>query len=165
MASRIRIKMGALEVEYEGEEDYLRDGLLDFLKSLTGIVENSEFPVSGGEGDEDNGTSKPVAAQTADTPRLAPASIAAKLQSKSGPDLIIAAAAHLKFVQGLDRFSRVQIRDTMKAASGYYKKSMNNNLSSSLRRLVKNKKLNDLGNDSYSLSKSTENELRAKIAV
>jgi len=96
---------------------------------------------------------------------LAPGTIAAKLNSKTGSDLVLAAAAYLKFTQGLDNFTRQQILEAMKEATGYYKGSMSNNLTKNLKSLVENSRLNGLANGKYSLTAQTEKELRVKIAA
>ena len=165
MASRIRIKIGALEVEYEGEEDYLKDGLLDFLKSVVDLAEVSEFTDFSGEGQGEEGDSQPPIPQPKGISHLAPETIAAKLNTKTGSDLVLAAAAYLKFTQGLGNFTRQQILEAMKEATGYYKGSMSNNLTRYLGSLVKRGRLNALANGKYSISAPTEKELRANIAI
>jgi endoglucanase Acf2 len=68
------------------------------------------------------------------------AAIAGQLSVKTGPDLIIAAAAKLTLVDGKDTFSRDELIAAMKTATSYYKKSDVNNLSSYLNTHFDNKR-------------------------
>jgi hypothetical protein len=159
--SKIRIKMGSTEVEYEGSETFLKEELLSLLSELLRLqkenanitgsqfnLPNSGSNISGSQGSI-QGTTK---------------TIAAKLACNSGPDLVIAAAAHLTFVAGSHTFSRQNILDEMKTASGHYKKNFSNNLTSYLQNLVKADKLFESAKDAYSLSDTSKRELEAKLA-
>ena len=95
---------------------------------------------------------------------LSTSSIAARLGSKTGPDLLMAAAAHLSLVKNKTKFSRQEISDEMKGAHSYYKSSMTHNLTKYLRNSVKDKRLNHIAGQEYALTESQRASLEARLA-
>lgn len=160
MTSRIRIKMGPIEVECEGTEDFLKEEFPKLLEKVSNIYASnslhipSETVLPG----TDSSISKPGAVQ------FSTATIAAKINCSSGPDLIIAASAHLTFVKGMNTFSRKQILDEIRTATAYYKKSYSKNLSSYLHRLVAKGELVESGSGQYALSAPTRSRLEKQLA-
>ena len=90
--------------------------------------------------------------------------IAAHLGASSGPELAMAAAAHLAFVKKQDKFTRREIDAEMKSATTYYKRNMSSNLSSELNALVNGKRLNKIQKDVYAFSANERSVLEAKLA-
>jgi hypothetical protein len=90
-------------------------------------------------------------------------SIAAKLDCKSGPELVMAAAARLTFVLQTATFARQKIIDEMKTASAYYKSTYVSNLSSSLNNLVKDGKLNEPSQGNYALTATSLKDLEQRL--
>jgi hypothetical protein len=90
--------------------------------------------------------------------------IAAHLNANSGPELVIAAAAHLAHVKKKDTFTRQEIHDEMKGATTYYKANMSTNLTKSLNTLVKNKRLNQVTKGMFALSATEKKALEGKLA-
>lgn len=82
MSSKIRIKIGEIEVEYEGTEEFLKKELPELLKTVSELYR----PLNAGGGS----TFVPPS-----NLQLSTANIAAKLDAKTGPDVVIAACAHL----------------------------------------------------------------------
>ena len=80
--------------------------------------------------------------------------IANKLGAKTGPDLVIAAAAHLHFAKDKTKFTRPELLEQMQTATGHYKRSFHNNMSSNLNGLTKSDRLRSFGGGTYSLSKN-----------
>lgn len=157
--SKIKIKLGSIEVEYEGSESFLKEELPSLLSAVSELYSKSH-------------TSKPLATpdlpQNSDTQptgniEATTGSLAAKLQVKSGPDLIIAAAARLTFVSAKDKFSRQEIIDEMKTAPSYNKGTYINNLSRSLNNLIKDGKLNEPSKGNYALTASARKELETRL--
>lgn len=160
MTSKIRIRLGEIEIEYEGDESFLTKE----LPKLLAVV--SELPVKSCASDSPgtdagiggNGTGK------SDVPELTTGSVAAKLSAKSGTDLILAASARLTFVAKKQKFSRQEITKEMKSASAYFKKSYVNNLTKGLNALVKSGKLLEPSSGAFALSAATRESLRARLA-
>jgi hypothetical protein len=151
MTSKIRIKLGAIEVEYEGSEQFLKEELPQLLTAAL-----KEAPAG----------TLPNTTQQADAGILqgTTGTIAAKLVVKQGPDLIIAAAARMTFVLEKSAFSRQEIIDEMKTASAYYKKSYLGNLTPYINTLMKDGKLLEPSTGTYSLSATAQADLKARLA-
>lgn len=164
MTVKLNVKLGQLEFNYEGSEDFLKTELSNILHILSqtklvgGLAENgSSFSTD----------SKPPAdsAPKGNIPiQMTTGSIAAKLSCSSGPDLIIAACAHLLFVLGNETFNRKQILEEMKNASGYYKSSYSGNLSKYIAQLVKASKLIERSRGQYSLHATLRTQLEVQLA-
>jgi len=154
-----------MEVEYEGTDEFIKNDLLKLMSSVSELSKKSDQP-SQGEGEK-----KPKSKAQEDEKRKdaksygTTANIAAKLDCKSGPDLIIAACGYLTFVEGKPSFTRKQIIDQIKPASPYYKASFLANLSSSLNRLRDAGKLNEVSKDVYSLDPSAQKDLKSRLAT
>lgn len=157
MESKIKIKLGPIEVEYEGSESFLKQELPALIKTVTELSKSAGVTLDNIESDHDKGKS--------DTgmPQLSITSIATKISCSSGPDLVLAAAAHLTLVKKLEVFSRKQLLAEMKVASGFYKSSYRDNLTAYLKSLLKDK-LNERSTGQYSLSASARKELGSTLA-
>lgn len=164
MASRLRIKMGHIEFEYEGDAQFDAEAIKDLfshLESLVGVTPVAAF----------ENTSEPVAtSQPNNTGRagegtlnFSPNTIAAKMAVSTGPDLLLAAAAYLQLVTGEDSFKRQDLHNTMKSAKTYYKANMGGNLSKMIAALVSSGRLNELANNEFSLSASELASVRGRL--
>lgn len=154
MESKIRIKLGPIEIEYEGSETFLKQELPDLIKTVTELSKSAEVDTIDVSDKGGAGTGKI---------QLSTTSIAAKLSCSSGPDLITAAAAHLTLVKKAKTFTRKQLTDEMRTASGYFKATYRDNLTSSLKRLLRKDILNEPSTGHYSLTESAQKELGAKL--
>ena len=163
MDSKIKIKIGSIEIEYEGNEGYLKDELPDLIDKLVALKGDDEF-----EKEELNTNEEPKAdSKTSSSTQIQMSSnsIAAKMGVNSGPDLILVACAHLTFVQGKDTFHRSDILNEMKTASNYYKQTHNKNLSQGLKSLVGNDKLIERTKDTFALSANQKKSIKSKLNV
>ncbi len=161
MNSKIRIKMGAIEVEYEGSEAFLREELPAFLAAVSEL-----YAKSGGSTYQLNGNAEEqLQASAVQNPsiEMTTASIASKLGVNSGAQLVLAAAAHLRLVKGMDRFPRKQLTEQMRSASSFFKESYVSNLSKTIQTLMKDDKLNEPSSEVYALTHATEQELRSRL--
>lgn len=159
MTNKIRIRLGEMEVEYEGSEDFIRDALLELVSKVADLCQSTSVA--------SNTIDKPLEQEVEPCSKGLQATtntIAAKMGVNSGPDLIVAAAAQLTIMQGLDSFTRKQLLDEMKKASGYYKKSYCNNLTKYLKTLIKQGVLRETATDTYALDAKKRKELEEKIA-
>jgi len=157
--SKIRIKMGAIELEYEGSESFLKEELPDLLAAVSKL-----------HTDTGGALTSPAPAVTPPGPQrpspslqITTGTIAGRVKCKSGPDLIRAAAARLHFGLGQTSFTRQQILDQMQEAPTYYKATYSKNLTQNLSGLVKGGKLNEISKDTYALTPGALDELRAQI--
>jgi hypothetical protein len=160
MSSKLRLKVGAMEVEYEGTDEFIKSDLrplLEFLGELN-LPEDDRAvtPATPGSGS--------THIHHVNDSSLTTSTIAQKLGVSSGPELVVAALARLSLVQRKDSATRKEILTEMKNAKTYFRKSYSANLGSSLGRLVSDGQLNDVGTNTYSLSKTKRDALEKEIA-
>lgn len=163
--SKIKIKLGAIEVEYEGSESFLKEELPALLSAVSDLYQRSQSTLPPGASSA-SGAAPASVGENPDRPRLqaTTGSIAARLQVKSGSELIMAAAARLSFVEGMSSFSRQRITEEMKTATAYFKPGYVNNLSKYLHSLVKDGKLNEPSQGNFALTASSLKELEPRVA-
>jgi len=156
---KIHIKVGNLEIGYEGSEEYIKNDLLstvEKVKDMFGIEDIPQTPIQ-------------TNMQTPQQPPIGQlkgtvTNVAAKLGVKTGPDLVLASALHLTSVEGCDSFTRKQLLTDMKNASGYYQQTYSKNLSQYIGRLLKKDKLNEVAKDTYSLPIKVRIEMESRLA-
>ena len=159
MATKLRVKLGAIELDYEGEEQFLKDEIGVLLEGIARLHKEAgrSLPAldaaGDGPGDDD--------AKTVGTT----ASIAARLDVKDGAALILAACAHLTFVGKKSVIARKTLLDEMQSAAAYYKESYRKNLSSYLRSLMAQNKLNEPTRGNYALTAPEAAALRGKLGI
>jgi hypothetical protein len=156
--SKIRIRMGRTEVEYEGSEEFIRSELPDLLAVISEIIHRGRHA----EPEEEEQTQ--VGEERRTTNPGTTASIAAKLKCNSAPDLALAAGARLVFGLKQEAFSRQVLLQEMQSARSYYKQTMSGNLSKTLEGLVKTGKLNEVSTDTYSLAQAERSRIEAILA-
>ena len=158
--SKIKLKVGKVEIEFEGSESYLREQLPSLVELLCSYAPEEAHDLEVEEDDvlpESKDPAKKKFELTTNT-------IAAKLNVNSGPDLVLAACAHLSLVKGADTFHRKNILAEMKLASNYYKKTHGKNLSQSLKALIRADKVIESAQDVYALDASTKKTLETKLS-
>lgn len=161
MTSKIKVRVGLLEIEYEGDNPIPTDVIKDIASHLRGLngthlhdtQETSDHGLAGSQ-------PKPRLATTA----LHTNTIASKLGSKGAAELAIAAAAHLQLSEGKASFSRQELLDDMKSANNFYTKFMASNLSGTLKSLVNSQRINQISENSYSMSASELTIVESKLA-
>lgn len=158
--SKIRIKLGAIEVEYEGNEEFLKKELPDLIAAVSKLHSDS-----GGRFDEaDSPAPKTKSKTQSGSFEGTTATIAAKLGSESGGELIVAAAAQLTLVEGMDDFSTKDLRAACRKGKNLWKKSYANNFAIYLANLVKAGALNEVREDVYALDAKKKKEVETALA-
>jgi hypothetical protein len=110
--SKVAVRYGTIEFEFEGSEDFIKEGLLDLISDAMEL-----------------GNTNP--ASDVSSQRMSPGqplnisvkTMSAKLGNSTGSDLARAAAAYLTLVQNRETFSQAEILNAMKSAVGIYKRS------------------------------------------
>lgn len=157
--SKIQIKVGIVEFSGEGNQDWLSKQLDKILEKIPELSRfNITFPQNPSPQNNGNGGNN-----NARQLSLSLLNIAGKLNSKSGGELAIAAAAFLHFIENKASFSREDLSATMKKATGFYKDSYLNNLTTILVRLEKNGTFNKSSN-LYSIQATKVTELDAILS-
>ncbi|MBY5779738.1 hypothetical protein HFN59_21950 [Rhizobium leguminosarum] len=164
VAGKLKIKAGPVEFEYEGETEFgIEDikELFSHIETLFKVPSLREVPDAHSASD-DVGSPVPSGKVSILQP-LHISTIAAKLGVKSGPELIIAAAAALQIYGGKERFTRQELHDVMKQAPKHYNTNMSGNLGKNVNNLVGNK-LNEVAAGVFSLTASEHSSLEARLA-
>jgi hypothetical protein len=150
--AKLSIKLGALEVVYEGHQTFIESGLMDIVERLASMEIQDVVPTSNNsqgahaEGADGTNTATPNA-----TTRLSTTDFAVKMSAKSGSDLVMAAAAYLHHTRGSEDFRRSDLLTAMRGAKAFYKTSYGSNLSKSLEMLTKSGRLQNPGSETYAL--------------
>ena len=158
--SKIRIKMGEIEVDYEGSEEFLGKELPQFLEGVSKLYQELHplMPAVSITSHKDGEKSKKM--QVLGTT----ATVAAKLNCNTGTDLLVAAAARLTFGLGRESFTRKELLTEAQTAKSYYNENVGKNLSNYLQNLVKNDKLNEISSDTYALTAKERQRLDTNLA-
>ncbi|MFI5252019.1 MAG: hypothetical protein ACHQQQ_06245 [Bacteroidota bacterium] len=152
MSSKIKIKIGEIEVDYEGEEKFLINELPNLLKALSELHKSSPNPTF----DEQSAYASNI--------KLSINNVALKLRVKTGPELIMAACAHLEIVQGRTQYDQKAILNEMKTAKGLFKQTYAKHLAKYIRILVKNDLLTEPATGKYSIHHEKVAGLKAKLS-
>ena len=162
MTSKIRIKMGAIEVDYEGSEDFLKRELLTLIESVVNLQKEMRGSVAEpdllSEGDVGGVAGGATLSGTT-------ATIAAKLGGDSGGDLIMAGAAQLTFVERKDEFTTKELRVACRGAKNLWKKTYQNNFTNYLNVLVKEHALIEVRTGVYALHAKKKQALEAALVA
>lgn len=161
MTSKIRIRIGDVEVEYEGPEDFLRKELRELLSGVLELHREQkdfqETTTPSRTKTQNGGGSTGSVEGTTNT-------LAAKLSVLSGTGLIIAACARLTLGLGHDTFTRSALLKETQTASSYYKKTYSNNFSQYLKTFVTDNRLRELSKDIFALSAGELQKLKTQLA-
>jgi hypothetical protein len=160
MPSKLRIKVGSFEIEYEGDDAFIKDQLPSLLVTL------QEFRTPDEEEQEETSTPNETTSKSngQHNSQTSTNTVAQKLGAKSGSDLLTAAAVRLGIVLNNPTFTRKDAHTEMKSATSFYKKSFANNLDNYFKTLLDNGTLLLQADSSYSLSQAKRQELEKKIA-
>ena len=183
MATRIRVRKGDMEVEYEGSEQFLRTELSSLLQAAStfpsGSGRRAQSPPAGPAApDRTSGGGKrsarktPARARSVDAapagqdPGMPPgvADVAARMGCRHGTDLVLAASAQLSIRAGEKSFSRAALLGEMKTAADYYKPVYGKNLSRYLKNLIRERQLEEPGPGIYALTARARRELKKLLA-
>lgn len=159
-----------MELEYEGDPSFLTGGIEALLITMGSLADQAPeealppvpvAPVPPASGDG-NGGAVPAGGGGALT--YSTNTIAAHLDAKTGPELVISALAQLELVQGKSSSNRTEILAEMKGATTYYNQNMRSNMTKILAGLTSGKRINQVGKDMYALSATERRQVGAKVA-
>lgn len=160
--NEIRIKIGPIEIEYKGREEFLKNELEGLLLTVLNVYNEAKIPfeIEGSITSPEYASEEKAKSDFSYTT----GTIAGKMGVNSGPDLIIAACANLTLVKGKDSFERREIIEEMKTATHYLRQSYLSNLSKSLGNLVRSGKISEISKDRYALTAQTRKEMEQILA-
>lgn len=163
--ARIKLKVGSMELEYEGDPSFLTGGIEALLVTMGGLA--SKMP------EELAPSTSPIQTQivqgstplaTSTTFALSTNTIAARFEAKTGPELVICAMAQLELVQSKASSTRAEILAEMKSATSYYNDGFSSNLTKTLSNLTKSKRINQITKNIYALSATERKHVEVKVA-
>ncbi|MFL6857049.1 MAG: hypothetical protein ACJ8EB_03970 [Allosphingosinicella sp.] len=158
MPLRLRTKIGSFEIEYEGEEAFLKSDVPNIVSQIIAVARDlpAAVPEGGSGAGANNGAGSGSLGQSTNT-------VASMMDAKTGPDLALAAAVHLSLVKGQDKFSRKDLLAEMQGATTFYNQNYSSNLSKILSNLTKSKRLNLVGNNTFALPRAVRDEYESKL--
>jgi len=171
MGTKIHLRAGEVELSLETESPLAVSDIKEFISQVQELAQSlapepddtAPFaPPHGSNGTVSSSTPAPLLLEHTN-PQLHVNSVADRLSVKSGPELVIAAAAYLQIVEGRPSFTRKDLLDTMKTATSHYNQNMGSNLGAALKSLSSSK-LNQLNNGTYALKSQELAGLRSQIA-
>lgn len=154
--------MGPVEIEYEGTDDFLREELLDMVKAVADLYQESGGGLATSSDPADSGSS--TGGSSGGSMTGTTNQIATTLGVSNGPTLLFAAGVKLHFVDGKDTFTRKELLAEAKSATKFYKKSHNNNLTANLQSLVGDGQFNEPGTNKYALTDASTKTANNKLA-
>lgn len=164
MANRLKIKIGAIEFEYEGDAEFTQDSIKDLFSHMETLFATSASNLAAPPPPDQSGSGSGSGTTGANGINMHINSLASKLAVKTGPDLAVAAVASLQLGQGKTVVTRHELHEEMKNASSYYQTNMGSNLTSILKSLVTNHRLNQITQNSYALNIAEQKSIEAKLA-
>jgi hypothetical protein len=157
MAAKLRIKAKGIEIDWEGDVQFLKSELPDVIAS---IVEAIGYSTS--DHDKDDGNTG-AANSSLVTNKFTTASIAAKMQPGSGPELFKVALAKIQISDGVEPAPRAQIHNEMKNAPKFYKPSMRGNLGKMIDSLLASGEINEPSKGVFALSQATHEAILQRL--
>ncbi len=154
MTAKLRIKAKGIEIEWEGEVEYLKNDLPDLISAI--IAALGVAPV-----DDEPEEIEPVALSAGKT--FTTAALAAKIKPVTAAELFKLALAKLQISDKIEPATRAQIHNEMKRAPKFYKPSMKNNLGNTIETLLGQGAINEPSAGNYTLSQTTQDQLQAEI--
>lgn len=159
-SARVHIKIAEYEIEYEGDDTFAREGALTLLLEAIEKAQSNHVPFR----DPGGGVRSSMAPGPVVNSGLTISTIAAHLNPDGTQDLAMCALAKIQLIDGKSQAEKGEIWEEMKGASGYFKASMAKNFPRDLGRMVRGKKINEVGAHVYSLTASSAKELEATLA-
>lgn len=156
MTAKLRIKAKGIEIEWEGEVDYLKNDLPDLIAAIVaalGITPGED------DGEDDDDAATPLNPEM----KFTTAALAAKVQPKSAADLFKVALAKLQLSDKIEPASRAQVHNEMKNAAKFYNQNMGKNLSNIISTLMGAGEINEPSEGNFALTPRAQQEIQAKL--
>lgn len=160
MTSRVRIKAGPVEFEYEAETELAVSDIKDLFSHIETLF---KVPVLAEGGHVHASPENFKANVNGPAQKLHINSIATKLGAKTGADVALAAAAALQIFDQKETFTRGELLEMMKKGTLHYKENMSSNLTAIIKSML-GPKLNQISDGVYSLTSDAYQDLAGKLA-
>lgn len=164
MSTKVKIKIGSVEVEFEGSEEFLKSELIKLATSVSELSKESGMVTPPGKIESSNQEKGKIAPEKTKI-QWSIGYMASKLNCNTCSCLIKAACAHITFVAKQPSFTRKEIHDQMKKAKNHYKVNYSKNLSYYLKTLLDNDELNESVSNTYALTQKCRKELETQLGI
>lgn len=155
---QLKLSLGGLQLEYEGDEGFFKAELAAFLSAVSKYANVSPaHPAHKNQAQPDATTSDGA------VPNHSTDTVAKLLNAKTGPELIMAAVAKKILVDGESTVDRSTITSEMKKATSYFKRTYQSNLSNYLEGLTKADSLRLVSENVYGLPVKMREALLPKL--
>ena len=148
--SKIKIKMGSFELEYESDEAISKQDVLEMVEKLSALLPKNALKLPKAEENGDQGDNS-AGGQLKD---MSTSTIAQRLKIDSGSGLAKAAMAKLIIFGKQRTVKSKELLTEMQTAKTYYKDTYSNNLTTYLKTLVSEGTFLESGTDTYALSEA-----------
>jgi hypothetical protein len=157
VTAKLRIKTKGIEIEWEGEVEFLKTEVPDLIASIIQAIGiNIEEPPT--DEDAQNDLERPS------TGTFTTAAAAAKIQTKrSGPELFKVALAKLQISDGIEPATRDQILEEMRKAPRVFNENMRKNMTQTISALLSKGDINEPADGKYALSHSAHGAFTQKF--
>lgn len=167
--TRLRVKLGAAEIEYEGGAASLEKLVMPTVAKMIQMVESHvdlQRPSAPLRIDTVAAKPTPAAVPANDVYEHSTNTIAVSMNAKTATDLATAACAHLALVKKKECFTRKEILEEMKNAPSFYTTNMASNHTKTLATLTEGKRLLlvDAQQHIYALSNTEKTRLERVLA-
>lgn len=155
---KIHFQLGNSSVLYEGPSEFLTQNLASTIEDISNVLiaKSNDLPIS-------PNSPKPPHENANRNLKMTTGTISGRLSVKSGPDLVMAAAAKLSLADGRETFKRTEILVEMKTAPSYFKENYRKNLSGALNNLIKGDQLREVAAGVYAIEANTLEQLSLKL--
>jgi hypothetical protein len=146
MTAKLRIKAKGIEIEWEGEVEFLKSEVPDLIASIIQAI--------GMNLEEGTETGEQAASERLSSGTFTTGAAAAKLQAKSSAELFKVALAKLQISDGIEPATRDQVLAEMRNAPRVFNENMRKNMTNTIAALLSRGEINEPSSGSYALSHS-----------
>jgi hypothetical protein len=151
--TKLVLKCGDIDVEYEGPEEFLKEELPKLIKAVAELRSAGPARKQAPAGADTGGADTEASVST----------LAQRLSVSNGPELIMAAALSLAR-GGVGSFTKKLLRDKIREAKTFYKATYSNNFDNYIAGLIKKGRLNHSGGNNYALPENEQTALEKKLS-
>ena len=154
------LKVGNVEIRFGGSEKMFDSKIEPIVKDLIQFGKTSTAEIRVNEVER----SVASAGGKSSLPTMTVKSVAAKFGAASGSELLYAAVASLATLKKKETFTRQELNDEMKQATGFYKTSYSSNLSNYIDTLCKEGTIIETSKDTYAAQAAALANMEQRLA-
>ncbi|MCX7319941.1 MAG: hypothetical protein NT113_10785 [Hyphomicrobiales bacterium] len=154
MTAKLRIKAKGIEIEWEGEVEYLKKDLPDLISAIVAAL-------GVGIPDDEESLEQPAQRKTGRT--FTTVSLAAKAKPATASALFKVALATLQISDKLPSATTAQILAEMRKATQYFKPAMPTNIHKNIQTLLSKSEINEPSAGCYVLTQTEADKLEALV--